>query len=171
MQRGQVTPFDLNDVESGNDSVAEPETPFSFAGNGIDPSTGWGTIDGTKMSNALAKILYPKSTYNTVVKHCLGPAEVECPSCPSSSAWTARRLVSFPVRGPSISTLSSDAQISIESAIRKTANEPSMVQRIRYAHNQQLWANTSRSTAASRSLNLNYRRYLDPWFHSVRAKL
>ena len=44
---------------------------FSFAGNGIDPSTGWGTIDGTKMSKALEKILYPNSSYNTVVNTAL----------------------------------------------------------------------------------------------------
>ena len=48
----------------------------------------------------------------------------------SSSAWTASRLVSFRVGAPSASTLCSNVQISIESAIRKNANEPSMVQRI-----------------------------------------
>jgi len=59
-----------------NDTVATPGPPFFFAGNGYDPATGWGSIDGTKMLNALAQILYPNNMYITVVKDSFGLTEV-----------------------------------------------------------------------------------------------
>lgn len=73
----QVANQAFSDVTIGNnDTVATPDPPFFFAGNGYDPTTGWGSIDGTRMLNALAQILYPKNMYITVVKDSFGLTEV-----------------------------------------------------------------------------------------------
>jgi hypothetical protein len=51
--------------------------PYYLAGQGWDPCTGWGSIDGTQLLTALASLMYPQAFYFQVNKSTFGPDEVK----------------------------------------------------------------------------------------------
>jgi hypothetical protein len=72
----------FHDVKFGNnDSVLAPDSPFFSAGVGYDPTTGWGSIDGTKMMAAIGKTLFPPvpplGPGNVIVGVILGGVNVD----------------------------------------------------------------------------------------------
>lgn len=46
-------------VVGNNDSVLAIDSPYFFVGRGYDPTTGWGSIDGTKMMTAIMILTIP----------------------------------------------------------------------------------------------------------------
>jgi len=67
----------FNDVTSGNnDSGDTPDSPFFTAAAGFDACTGWGSVDGTKLLNAMASQMYTQTFYFAVEKNTYGFDEV-----------------------------------------------------------------------------------------------
>ena len=66
-----------NDVTHGNNDPADgSNTPYYTAGAGWDACTGWGSIDGTKLLNGIASVLYNPNFYFQVNKGSFGLDEV-----------------------------------------------------------------------------------------------
>lgn len=66
-----------NDVTQGNNDPADgTNAPFYTAGAGWDACTGWGSIDGTKLLNGIASVLYNPNFYFQVNKGSFGLDEV-----------------------------------------------------------------------------------------------
>jgi Pro-kumamolisin, activation domain len=66
-----------NDVTKGNNDPADgSNAPYYTAGAGWDACTGWGSIDGTKLLNGIASVLYNPNFYFQVNKGSFGLDEV-----------------------------------------------------------------------------------------------
>jgi hypothetical protein len=68
---GSTFPKAFKDTTVG-DNDSGPGVPFFTAGTGWDAATGWGSINGTNMEDALARQLYSKNFYITVRKNSFG---------------------------------------------------------------------------------------------------
>ncbi len=54
----------FNDITSGdNNSGDTPAAPFYTAGPGWDACTGWGSLDGNKLLNGIASLMYNQTFY------------------------------------------------------------------------------------------------------------
>lgn len=71
-------PSAFNDITHGNnDSNDGSNAPYYTAGAGWDACTGWGSIDGAKMLNGIASLLYSSNFYFQVNKGSFGLDEVK----------------------------------------------------------------------------------------------
>jgi Pro-kumamolisin, activation domain len=78
----------FNDITSGNnDSGDTPDAPFFTATAGWDPCTGWGSIDGTKLLNGIAGLMYNQTFYFQVDKSTFGLDEVGVVSNYPDAFW------------------------------------------------------------------------------------
>ncbi len=67
----------FNDITFGNnDSADTPDSPYFTAGTGWDACTGLGSIDGTRLLNGIASLLYSPNLYFQVNKGSYGLEEV-----------------------------------------------------------------------------------------------
>ena len=67
----------FNDISSGdNNSGDTPAAPFYTAGPGWDPCTGWGSLDGNKLLNGIAALMYNQTFYFAAKKDTFGLDEV-----------------------------------------------------------------------------------------------
>jgi len=83
---GNLSDSPFNNVTRGNNDSGRtgglPDAPFFDAadtpgqGGTFDLVTGWGSVDGTKMQNKLASLLYPRDAYFAVAKNSFSKAEV-----------------------------------------------------------------------------------------------
>ncbi|KAK5948003.1 hypothetical protein OHC33_010987 [Knufia fluminis] len=125
----------FRDVVFGNNDPGRPSaTPYFSATAGYDPITGWGSIDGTKMMNSIAKLLFPPDTYLTVLKSSFSLGEVE-----GKANWDGTILVVLNGFSPNVlpgtvpiatNTFSSDVTITVGLAKAEIPSLPSTVQRI-----------------------------------------
>ena len=125
----------FNDVTFGNnDSGDAPDAPYFSAATGYDPTTGWGSVDGTKMHASLAKLLFPRDMYITVIKNSFGLAEVE-----GQATWAGTLFITLdgfapkdlPATGPTVvTTLGSDAVATVGNAVLQISADPASAQRI-----------------------------------------
>lgn len=77
-----------NDITSGNNDPADgSNAPFYTAGAGWDPCTGWGSIDGTKLLNGIAALMFNQTFYFQVEKSSYGLDEVSVNSSYSPAFW------------------------------------------------------------------------------------
>ncbi len=68
----------FNDITTGNnDSGDTPDSPYFTAGAGWDACTGWGSIDGTKLLNGIAGVMYTQTFYFALGKDNYGLDEVQ----------------------------------------------------------------------------------------------
>ena len=67
----------LSDVTKGNNASTTEAAPFFTAGAGWDACTGLGSIDGTKLLNGIASLLYNPDYYFQVNKGSFGLDEVK----------------------------------------------------------------------------------------------
>lgn len=75
-----------NDITSGNNDPADSSNPpFYNAGPGWDPCTGWGSIDGTKLLNGIAALMYTQTFYFQVEKNTYGLDEVSAAKSPTNT--------------------------------------------------------------------------------------
>ena len=75
-----------NDITSGNNDPADSSNPpFYNAGPGWDPCTGWGSIDGTKLLNGIAALMYTQTFYFQVEKNTYGLDEVSAARLPTNT--------------------------------------------------------------------------------------
>jgi hypothetical protein len=84
-------PSAFNDVTHGDNDSADKtnDSPYFTAGAGWDACTGLGSIDGAKMVNAIAGLLYSPNWYFQVNKGSYGLDEVRITSQYSQSLWLA----------------------------------------------------------------------------------
>jgi kumamolisin len=68
---GTTFPKAYKDVITGDNDSGDA-TPYFTAGPGWDAASGWGSINGQSMEDALAHLLYPKNFYVTVRKNSFG---------------------------------------------------------------------------------------------------
>jgi kumamolisin len=125
----------FRDVTFGNnDSGDTPAAPYYKAGVGYDPTTGWGSVDGTKMLNSLAKLLFPPDMYVQVVKNTFGLAEVQ-----SNPNWDSTLYVVLDGYAPSdvgstvpnlVSTFGPNVTLSVGTGLPEIASQPDAPQRI-----------------------------------------
>jgi hypothetical protein len=75
-----------NDITSGNNDPADHSSaPFYNAAAGWDPCTGWGSIDGTKLLNGIAALMYTQTFYFQVEKNTYGLDEVTAAKSPANT--------------------------------------------------------------------------------------
>ncbi len=67
----------INDITTGNNEPSDASTPYYNAGNNWDACSGWGSIDGTKLLNGLAGLMYTQTFYFSGVKDNYGLDEVQ----------------------------------------------------------------------------------------------
>ncbi len=83
-----IGPTVCNDVTHGhNQSYSGTGAPYYTAGPGFDPCSGWGSIDGTKLLNGIADIMYAQSFYFVVDKGTYGLDEVGHVSSYPKAMW------------------------------------------------------------------------------------
>jgi kumamolisin len=68
---GTAFPKAFKDTTTG-DNDSGPGVPFFTAAAGWDAASGWGSINGINVEDALAHLLYPKNFYITVRKNSFG---------------------------------------------------------------------------------------------------
>lgn len=127
----------FKDITFGNNDPGNtPDSPFFLAATGYDPTTGLGSVDGTRMMTSLGKTLYPPKLYLTVIKGSFGLEEVE-----NHAIWDSTILIILDGFSstdlantiPSVvSALGSDVVITVGVARLGIANQPSAVQRISF---------------------------------------
>ena len=84
----QLRDVAFNDVTQGNnDSGDAPDSPYFTAGTGWDACTGLGSIDGTKLLNGIAKLLYTPNFYFQVNKGSFGLDEVNVTKSYPQALW------------------------------------------------------------------------------------
>jgi hypothetical protein len=77
-----------NDITSGNNDPADgSNAPFYTAAAGWDPCTGWGSIDGTKLLNGIAALMFNQTFYFQIEKSTYGLDEVSVNSSYSPAFW------------------------------------------------------------------------------------
>jgi hypothetical protein len=74
LEKFGISPF--NDITHGNND-SNDGAPFFEAGPGWDACTGWGSIDGIKLVNSVAKLIFPRRLHFHVDKHTYSLDEVE----------------------------------------------------------------------------------------------
>jgi hypothetical protein len=85
-----------NDITSGNnDSADGSNAPFYTAAAGWDPCTGWGSIDGTKLLNGIAGLMYNQTFYFQNEKSTYGFDEVSVNPNYSPAFWLVLEGFSF----------------------------------------------------------------------------
>ncbi len=67
----------INDITTGNNESKDASTPFYNAGNHWDACSGWGSIDGTKLLNSIAGLMFNQTFYFAVGKDNYGLDEVK----------------------------------------------------------------------------------------------
>jgi len=72
----QVGSYPYKDITVGNNQW-NTTAPYFNCGPSYDPVTGWGSIDGTKMQNSLARLLYSQSLYFNAGKNSFGLNDVQ----------------------------------------------------------------------------------------------
>jgi hypothetical protein len=86
-----TTLFPFNDITSGNNDSSEPaptkDSPFFTAGAGWDPCTGWGSIDGLKLLNGIAGLMYSQTFYFGIGKDNYGLDEVQNVPTYTQALW------------------------------------------------------------------------------------
>lgn len=67
----------FNDITKGNNDPSDgSNAPYFTAGTGWDACSGWGSIDGTKLLNGIAALMYTQTFYFAVDKNTYGLDEV-----------------------------------------------------------------------------------------------
>ena len=75
-----------NDITSGNNDPSDgSNAPFYNAANGWDPCTGWGSIDGTKLLNGIAALMYNQTFYFQIERNTYGLDEVTAAKSPTNT--------------------------------------------------------------------------------------
>jgi hypothetical protein len=75
-----------NDVTHGNNDPADgSNAPYYTAGPGWDACAGWGSIDGTKLLNSIASLMYTQTFYFQAEKTTYGLDEVRVNEVPLST--------------------------------------------------------------------------------------
>jgi hypothetical protein len=127
----------FNDVTYGNnDSVDTPDAPYFTAGAGWDACTGWGSIDGTKLLNGIAALLYNPNYYFQVNKGSYGLDEVRTtPSYSNDPLWLvlegfSPNAVMTAGLTPTVSADQPGVTVSVGSAQFEIASQPNTPQRV-----------------------------------------
>jgi pro-kumamolisin-like protein len=139
-----------NDITSGNNDPADSSgAPFYNAAAGWDPCTGWGSIDGTKLLNGIAGLMYNQTFYFQVEKNTYGLDEVTAAKSPANAPansafyspafWlvlegftpTAAQGIAPPSVTGAFSALGG-VTISVGAAQPEIASQPNTPQRILY---------------------------------------
>jgi hypothetical protein len=128
----------FNDVTNGNnDSGDTPDSPYFTATAGWDPCTGSGSIDGTKLLNGIAGLLYTQTFYFVVDKSTFGLDEVrEAASYPTAfwlvlEGFTPNTLANWGQGGIPVLTYNlPNVTIAVGTAQPEIPTQPDTPQRI-----------------------------------------
>ncbi len=130
-------PSAFNDVTHGNNDSAEPtkDSPYFTAGTGWDACTGLGSIDGARMVNAIAGLLYSPNWYFQVNKGSYGLDEVQINATYSQSLWLALEgytpnQVKTANLKPTVTVLGGGIGVAVNAPEFELANNPDTPQRI-----------------------------------------
>jgi hypothetical protein len=126
-----------NDITSGNNDPADgSNAPFFTAAAGWDPCTGWGSIDGTKLLNGIAGLLFNQNFYFQIEKSTFGFDEVSVNSTYSPAFWLVLEGFTFtaaqsitPTLTGAFSTLTG-VTINVGAATPEIASQPGTPQRV-----------------------------------------
>ncbi len=127
----------FNDVTVGNnDSVDTPDAPYFTAGAGWDACTGLGSLDGTKLLNGIAGLLYSPNYYFQVNKGSYGLDEVTVtPSFTNDPLWlvlegfTPNAVMAASLT-PTVTSNVTGVSVSVGAAQFEIASQPNTPQRI-----------------------------------------
>jgi Pro-kumamolisin, activation domain len=131
----QLRDVAFNDVTAGNnDSADTPDSPYFTAGVGWDACTGLGSLDGTKLLNGIASLLYAPNFYFQVNKGSFGLDEVNVTDSYPEALWlvvegftpTAVNAASAPVVEASLPGIT----VSVQPGQPELASQPSTPQRV-----------------------------------------
>ncbi len=139
-QLGKVA---FNDVSSGNNDSSEVaptlDAPFFTAAPGAwDPVTGWGSIDGTKLLNGIAGLLYNQTFYFNIGKDNYGLDEVKNVATYPQAFWLTLEGFTPATAGVAEPTLAgafftqAGVTITVGPAVPEIPTQVSTPQRIAY---------------------------------------
>jgi hypothetical protein len=126
-----------NDITNGNNDPSDGSgAPYYTAAVGWDPCTGWGSIDGTKLLNGIAGLMYNPNFYFQVEKNSYGLDEVSVNSSYSPAFWlvlegytfTAAKNIS-PVVSGAFSALAG-VTVTVGAATPEISSSPNTPQRV-----------------------------------------
>ena len=128
-----------NDITSGNNDPADGSgAPFYTASAGWDPCTGWGSMDGTKLLNGIAGLMFNQTFYFQIEKNTYGFDEVSVNSSYSPAFWLVLEGFSFtaaknitPSASGAFSALH-DVTITVGAATPEINSLPDTPQRVLY---------------------------------------
>ena len=128
-----------NDITSGNNDPADgSNAPFYTAAAGWDPCTGWGSIDGTKLLNGIAALLFTQTFYFQNEKSTYGFDEVSVSSSYSPAFWLVLEGFTFTAAQNIAPTLSgaffaqNGVTITVGAATPEISSQPGTPQRVLY---------------------------------------
>lgn len=132
----------FNDITIGtNDSVDNPDSTFFTASAGWDPCTGWGSIDGNKLINGIANLLFTQTLYLQGDKLSFGLDEVRNNLLYPTAFWVVVEGFTPNAVGTQLPTLvgtgpfaagASFVSMIVGSAIFELSKFPATPQRIMY---------------------------------------
>ncbi len=89
-----------NDVTHGNNDPSDgSNAPYYTAGTGWDACTGWGSINGAKLLDGLAGLMYNQTFYFQVEKSTYGLDEVKVNASPVTGISTYTGVLSLVIEG------------------------------------------------------------------------
>ena len=128
-----------NDITKGNnDPNNGSNAPYFSAGTGWDACSGWGSIDGTKLLNGIAALMYTQTFYFQMEKNTYGLDEVGViPSYPGAFFLVLEGFTPTAAAGitPTVTgafTALSGVTVSVGTARPEIPSQPSTPQRILY---------------------------------------
>jgi len=128
-----------NDITSGNNDPSDgSNAPYYTAAAGWDPCSGWGSIDGTKLLNGIASLMYNQNFYFQVEKSAYGLDEVGVTPSYSPACWLV--LEGFTPNAASSATVTvtgafaalQNVTVTLGAAQPEIPSQPSTPQRILY---------------------------------------
>jgi hypothetical protein len=129
----------FNDITTGNnDSGDTPDAPFFTTGAGWDPCTGWGSVDGTKLLNGIAGLMYNQTFYFQVDKSTFGLDEVGVVSSYPDAFWlvlegfTPNAAAGIVPQVTGAFTALHNVSVTVGAAQPEISSQPNTPQRILY---------------------------------------
>ncbi len=129
----------FNDITNGNNDPSDgSNAPYFTAGTGWDACSGWGSIDGTKLLNGIAALMYTQTFYFQVENSSFGLDDVLITSSyPGAFDLVLEGFTPAAATGisPSVSgafNALNGVTITVGAAVPEIASQPNTPQRIHY---------------------------------------